>query len=133
MYSYEKRLDSFREWPFTERCLSTPENMAKAGFIHFPGPNNPDVVICFFCLKELDNWEPEDDPWKEHQSHSPNCGFLALKSDVDDITVEEFLKLEMERLKIYMRKVASDRMSRFKIEIERARKRIVEDLSSSHV
>ena len=37
--------------------------MAQAGFYHCPTDNEPDVAICFVCQKELDGWEPEDDPW----------------------------------------------------------------------
>lgn len=36
--------------------------MAKAGFIHCPADNAPDVAQCFFCFKELEGWEPDDDP-----------------------------------------------------------------------
>ncbi len=36
--------------------------MAEAGFYHCPTDQEPDLVKCFFCLKELDGWEPEDDP-----------------------------------------------------------------------
>lgn len=43
--------------------------MATAGFIHTPSENSPDTAICFFCLKELEGWEPEDDPeWDKSQS-----------------------------------------------------------------
>lgn len=37
--------------------------MAKAGFVHCPNANRPDVAKCFFCLIELESWEPNDDPW----------------------------------------------------------------------
>ena len=36
--------------------------MAEAGFLHTPSDNCPDVAKCFFCLKKLEGWEPEDDP-----------------------------------------------------------------------
>lgn len=36
--------------------------MAAAGFVHCPSENGPDVAQCFFCLKELEGWEPDDDP-----------------------------------------------------------------------
>ncbi|XP_072094298.1 baculoviral IAP repeat-containing protein 5.1-like [Mobula birostris] len=102
MYFYENRLATFINWPFTESCCCcTPENMAKAGFLHCPTEDELDVV-CFFCLKELESWEPKDDPWAVHQSHSPSCEFLALKMDVLDLTVEEFFKLEMDWLKMYL-------------------------------
>ena len=37
--------------------------LAEAGFYHCPTDNEPDVVKCYVCLKELDGWAPEDDPW----------------------------------------------------------------------
>lgn len=36
--------------------------MADAGFIHCPTENEPDLAQCFFCFKELEGWEPDDDP-----------------------------------------------------------------------
>ncbi|XP_048839876.1 baculoviral IAP repeat-containing protein 5b isoform X1 [Brienomyrus brachyistius] len=98
MYSYEKRLQTFADWPFREDCLCTPEQMAKAGFVHCPSENEPDVVSCFFCLKELEGWEPQDDPWSEHVRRAPDCAFLGLNKDFGDLTVAEFFKLEQERL-----------------------------------
>lgn len=37
--------------------------MASAGFIYCPNANEPDVAKCFFCLIELEGWEPDHDPW----------------------------------------------------------------------
>ncbi|KAG9337912.1 hypothetical protein JZ751_027565 [Albula glossodonta] len=99
MYFYENRLQTYSGWPFEEGCACTPENMAKAGFIHTPSENSPDIAMCFFCYKELEGWEPEDDPVKEHKSHSPLCTFISLKKSVNELTVEEILKLEKERQK----------------------------------
>ncbi|XP_028991300.1 baculoviral IAP repeat-containing protein 5a [Betta splendens] len=99
MYFYENRLKTFEGWPFTEDCKCTPETMARAGFIHTPSENSPDIAKCFFCLKELEGWEPHDDPQEEHKSHSPSCHFIALKKKVEELTVEEFLKLQKERHK----------------------------------
>ncbi|CAJ0950098.1 unnamed protein product [Ranitomeya imitator] len=61
MYDYNKRLSTFTDWPFTENCKCTPENMAEAGFVYWPTENEPDVACCFFCLEELEGWEPDDD------------------------------------------------------------------------
>ncbi|XP_024232380.1 baculoviral IAP repeat-containing protein 5b isoform X1 [Oncorhynchus tshawytscha] len=102
MYSYEMRLQSFADWPFREECQCTPEMMATAGFVHCPSVNEPDVACCFFCLRELEGWEPEDNPWSEHIKRSPNCGFLAMKKDFGELTVAEFYHLEQERLRIYI-------------------------------
>ncbi|XP_036801750.1 baculoviral IAP repeat-containing protein 5.1-A-like [Oncorhynchus mykiss] len=73
-----------------------------AGFGHGPSENEPDVACCFFCLRELECWEPEDNPWSEHIKRSPNCGFLALRKDVGELSVAEFYHLEQERLHIYI-------------------------------
>ncbi|NXX44687.1 BI51B protein, partial [Tricholaema leucomelas] len=89
MYEYENRLETFTEWPFTENCKCTPENMAKAGFVHCPDANKSDVAKCFFCLMELEGWQPNDDPREEHTKHH-NCGFLSLTKHFDDLTMEEF-------------------------------------------
>ncbi|XP_021142352.1 baculoviral IAP repeat-containing protein 5.1 isoform X2 [Columba livia] len=101
MYEYENRLKTFTNWPFTENCKCTPENMAKAGFVHCPNANRPDVAKCFFCLIELESWEPNDDPWEEHtKRHS--CGFLSLTKHLDDLTMEEYYMLEMTRLRTFL-------------------------------
>ncbi|KAE8626842.1 hypothetical protein XENTR_v10006779 [Xenopus tropicalis] len=101
MYDYEARLATFADWPFTENCKCTPENMAKAGFVHCPTENEPDVACCFFCLKELEGWEPDDDPWTEHSKRSASCGFLSLTKCVNDLTMEGFLRLEADRIKSF--------------------------------
>ena len=36
--------------------------MAAAGFFHCPTDQEPDLVKCFICMKELDGWEPNDEP-----------------------------------------------------------------------
>ncbi|NWH75017.1 BI51B protein, partial [Piaya cayana] len=87
MYEYENRLKTFTDWPFMDNCKCTPENMAKAGFVYCP--NEPDVAKCFFCLIELEGWEPNDDPWEEHTKRHI-CGFLSLTKHFDDLTVEEY-------------------------------------------
>ncbi|PIO11001.1 hypothetical protein AB205_0219860, partial [Aquarana catesbeiana] len=76
--------------------------MAEAGFIHCPSGNSPDVAQCFFCMKELEGWEPDDDPMEEHKKHSPHCLFLTLKKKAEELSLVEFLKLDKERVKIKM-------------------------------
>ncbi|XP_042308553.1 baculoviral IAP repeat-containing protein 5 [Sceloporus undulatus] len=97
LYLKEHRVSTFSQWPFVSDCFCTPERMAEAGFIHCPTENAPDVVQCFICFKELEGWEPEDDPMEEHRKHSPKCAFLALQKDVADLTVQELIKLSKER------------------------------------
>lgn len=51
----------------------TPEQMAKAGF-YYLGPG--DRVRCMFCAKEVDRWQPGDNPVTEHKRVSPLCIFF---------------------------------------------------------
>ncbi|KAI7794224.1 baculoviral IAP repeat-containing protein 5b [Triplophysa rosa] len=118
MYSYEKRLQTFSEWPFREDCLCTPELMAKAGFVHCPSENEPDVACCFYCLKELEGWEPDDNPWTEHAKRSPNCAFLHLKKTFEEVTAIEFFQLEQERLRVYIKKMAHMKIANLRDKVD---------------
>uniref|UniRef100_A0A8C3S3T9 BIRC5 n=1 Tax=Chelydra serpentina TaxID=8475 RepID=A0A8C3S3T9_CHESE len=84
-------------WLFTEGCASTPEQMAAAGFIHCPSENGPDVVQCFCCFKELEGWEPDDDPI----------------DDPVDLTLQEFKKLNKERMRNVIKKQISQKVTEF--------------------
>ncbi|NWT65691.1 BIRC5 protein, partial [Prunella himalayana] len=112
LYFDSVRAATFYNWPFTEGCACTPERMAAAGFVHRPSENSPDVAQCFFCLKELEGWEPDDDPLEEHKKHSPACGFLSLQKKPADLTVQEFLKLEKMRMRIALKKEVSQMMAK---------------------
>uniref|UniRef100_A0A8I6GLK0 Baculoviral IAP repeat-containing protein 5 n=1 Tax=Rattus norvegicus TaxID=10116 RepID=A0A8I6GLK0_RAT len=99
LYLKDHRISTFKNWPFLEDCSCTPERMAEAGFIHCPTENEPDLAQCFFCFKELEGWEPDDNPIEEHRKHSPGCAFLTVKKQVEELTVSEFLKLDKQRAK----------------------------------
>lgn len=96
MNSFENRLASFHQWPLTGNCTCTPERMAEAGFYHCPTENEPDLARCYVCFKELDGWDPSDDPSKEH-SRSANCAFVRLGKKARDVTVIDCLNLEKAR------------------------------------
>lgn len=87
--------------------------MAEAGFFHCPTDQEPDAAMCFMCLKELDGWEPDDDPWQEHKNHSPQCPFLTLKGPIESMTVEEFLNLEATRQKNKLKKLMENKIKEF--------------------
>ncbi|KAM9044365.1 baculoviral IAP repeat-containing protein 5 isoform 1-T1 [Megaptera novaeangliae] len=99
LYLKDHRISTFKNWPFLEGCACTPERMAAAGFIHCPTENEPDLAQCFFCFKELEGWEPDDDPIEEHKKHSSGCAFLCVKKQFEELTLSEFLKLDKERAK----------------------------------
>lgn len=92
-----KRVESFKDWPFLDDCSCTPQALAAAGFYHVPADNCPDRVRCFFCHNELDGWNPDDEPLAEHRRYFPECGFLALEKQFEEMTVEEALKASMHR------------------------------------
>ncbi|XP_039596441.1 baculoviral IAP repeat-containing protein 5a [Polypterus senegalus] len=132
LYVYEKRLQTYSGWPFTGGCVCTPENMAKAGFIHCPTENSPDVVQCFFCYKELEGWEPEDDPLQEHKRHSPNCTFIGLKKNVEDMTLVELLKLQKDRQKFLLKKSTDENMEKFRQAAQKTRSELVKIITKAN-
>lgn len=53
-----------------------PDQMAQAGFYHQPNSSGDDRAMCFTCTVCLVCWERTDEPWSEHERHSPNCPFV---------------------------------------------------------
>ncbi|CAD1481257.1 unnamed protein product [Heterotrigona itama] len=89
------RLKTFEDWPFQSSDNScNPEKMAAAGFFAVGSKEEPDLVECFICSKQLDGWNPDDDPWEEHVQHQLNCPFINLgKPDETLWTVSELFNL----------------------------------------
>lgn len=56
--SYQKRMETFQNWPYRGRNKCTPERLAQSGFFHPPNTGS-DVAQCFVCFKELEGWEPD--------------------------------------------------------------------------
>lgn len=69
---------SYWKWPHMDFKQAYPTQMAEAGFYHNPLKEGDDRVLCFACNVCLISWEPEDDPYQEHERHSANCKFLTL-------------------------------------------------------
>ncbi|KAF9874748.1 chromosome segregation protein [Colletotrichum karsti] len=109
-FTYEGRLGSFSEnYPFPKRRASGAtkgaknltwphanylfaEDLAKAGFVWKPWPDNPDNVVCFLCNKSLDGWEEGDNALVEHIKHSPSCGWAivaGIEANVGDLAAED--------------------------------------------
>ncbi|XP_033630860.1 baculoviral IAP repeat-containing protein 5-like [Asterias rubens] len=123
MNTEEQRLASFSDWPFENDCNCIPSKMAAAGFYHSPTPQEPDLVRCFMCCKELDGWEPSDDPMEEHKSHAPKCAFINIKKD-KDMTIAEFLKLESARQQNRVKGGVESRKKEFSYEAQKTREEI---------
>ncbi|XP_064112985.1 baculoviral IAP repeat-containing protein 6-like isoform X2 [Macrobrachium nipponense] len=76
MFSEAARLATFIKWPHMNYKWALPEQMAQAGFFHQPIAPDDDRAMCFICSVCLVYWEPTDEPWSEHERHSPNCPFV---------------------------------------------------------
>ncbi|XP_013417535.1 baculoviral IAP repeat-containing protein 6 [Lingula anatina] len=76
MYSEAARRASFTSWPHMNYKWALPEPMAQAGFYHQPNSVGDDRAMCFTCSVCLVCWEPTDEPWSEHERHSPGCPFV---------------------------------------------------------
>ncbi|EDW67908.1 baculoviral IAP repeat-containing protein 5 isoform X1 [Drosophila virilis] len=87
------RVESFKDWPFSAKSTCSIGKMAEAGFYWTGTKRENDTATCFVCAKTLDGWESEDDPWKEHLKHAPQCEFIKLGCPEKDLTVEQFLKI----------------------------------------
>lgn len=77
------RLATFRFWP--PQMTQKPEQLARCG-LYYTGDG--DRVRCFHCDVLLYNWEPGDDPYKEHARWCPDCEYIQLvkgEQFVDDI------------------------------------------------
>ncbi|KAK9511037.1 hypothetical protein O3M35_005686 [Rhynocoris fuscipes] len=74
----------------------SPHVMAKAGFYYIRG----DLVKCYYCEKELENWEEDDNVYKEHRDHANYCPFVKMfpTNAPDKITFSQALILERERI-----------------------------------
>ena len=126
MLNTSARLATFTLWPFTEDCSCTPQRMSMAGFYCCGGENEPDLVRCYFCRKELDGWEPEDDPWTEHVSHSKGkCAYVRLGKKPEDMTVSDVLGLlEAEKYKMILTKSTEGWAEKFGVQKEETRREI---------
>ncbi|KAL7288200.1 hypothetical protein TKK_0017750 [Trichogramma kaykai] len=76
MYSEAARRDTFFKWPHMNYKWALPDQMAQAGFYHQPNTTGEDRAMCFTCSVCLVCWEPTDEPWSEHERHSPSCPFV---------------------------------------------------------
>lgn len=76
MFSEAARRETFSQWPHMDYQWAKPDQMAQAGFYHNPNDSGDDRAMCFTCNVCLVSWEKNDEPWCEHERHSPNCPFV---------------------------------------------------------
>ncbi|QNV47833.1 inhibitor of apoptosis-3 [Alphabaculovirus altersperidaniae] len=73
--SYENRLESYKKWPI--EIAQRPIDLADAGFFY---TGRGVEVRCFQSDCGLSDWEPTDDPWREHARWFPKCEYvIAIK------------------------------------------------------
>nr|CAI5841120.1 unnamed protein product [Callosobruchus analis] len=77
MASEARRRETYRHWPHMDYKWALPDQMAQAGFYHQPNSSGHDRAMCFTCTVCLVCWERTDEPWSEHERHSPNCPFVV--------------------------------------------------------
>ncbi|XP_012543660.1 baculoviral IAP repeat-containing protein 5 [Monomorium pharaonis] len=101
---------TYNNWPFKQSDKCNAESMAAAGFYVVGDSNEPDLVECFICGKQLDGWEPNDDPWSEHKKHQSSCPFVKLnKQDEKNWTISELYDLYKKyQTKEYMNRIKQD-------------------------
>ncbi|XP_066570775.1 E3 ubiquitin-protein ligase XIAP isoform X2 [Amia ocellicauda] len=78
----DERLKTFATWPSGIRIR--PRDLAQAGLFYL---GTGDRVQCFCCGGVLGGWDPEDEAWKEHERHFPNC-FFILGHEVNNVPSE---------------------------------------------
>lgn len=76
MHSEVVRSYTFDKWPHMDYKWALPDQMAQAGFYYQPNVSGEDRAMCFTCNVSLVCWEKTDDPWSEHERHSPSCPFV---------------------------------------------------------
>lgn len=71
MKSFERRFLSF------EKFIPSTIPITKLASAFFTS-ETPTSCFCIFCKKNLDNWDPLDDPLTEHYSHQKACPLFSL-------------------------------------------------------
>ncbi|KAH8374843.1 hypothetical protein KR200_007296 [Drosophila serrata] len=89
----QHRVESFKDWPFPETSPCSISKMAEAGFYWTGTKRENDTATCFVCGKTLDGWESDDEPWKEHLKHAPQCEFVKVGCAEKELTVTQFLEI----------------------------------------
>ena len=72
--------------------------MSEAGFYFCGTDSDPDLARCYYCRRELDGWEPEDDPWEEHKRRKGQlCAFIEMGKKPQELSTEDMFNLEIHR------------------------------------
>lgn len=90
--TYNKRLSSFTSSHIGENDddgINNVKQLAAAGFFRPKCSIQPegikDTVVCFCCGENLCMWKEGDDPWAIHKEVSPNCRYVRLHKENDQM------------------------------------------------
>ena len=85
-------------------------------------------VKCYYCRRELDGWEAEDDPWEEHLRRSGDpCPFIVKGKTAHEMTLKDSLELEADRRCYILKKSSEEGYTKYKEEAEKV-KEIIESM-----
>jgi len=74
--SIQRRLESFGTWPIGIK--QKPMELASVGFFY---SGQSDIVICFSCGLQLNEWKSNDNPQIEHTKHKTTKCSYQLKHE----------------------------------------------------
>ncbi len=125
MNSEANRRSTFQDWPHMDYKWLLPDTLAQAGFYHQPAQVGDDRTICFVCNLCLVAWEQSDQPWSEHERHSPICQFIrgeitenvSFSSTVATQPAVQVFKDEKEKVSFPLARSLSCQLNRLKIEL----------------
>jgi hypothetical protein len=81
--------------PLPSHYAANPEKLAKSGFVYAPSAQHADRCVCFCCGIALVRWDPNDDPWSEHVTHSKACPFIR-GSEIGNVPVANDIQTSAE-------------------------------------
>lgn len=71
------------QWPHPDTFTANPQSLAEAGFYFNAEKDYPDNVECFMCGKQLDGWEPDDNPFEIHVRKCPKCPWATARCSLE--------------------------------------------------
>lgn len=77
------RLHTFQDFPRSN--IVSPVELARDGFLYM---GVGDRVGCVYCLRSLNNWQPDADPRVEHESMNPHSCPFVLGYDVGNVPID---------------------------------------------
>ena len=97
--------------------------MCDAGFYMVESEESEDLARCYYCRRELDGWEEEDDPWQEHKRR--DCPFIKKGKAAKNLNVKDHFELEGDRMKIIVAKRMEAKVAEYRRQAEKVKLEII--------